>query len=550
MKFNYEAPRDFAPQTLRALAKAATQFEERAREGNTIADSVRAAVVYDTREAKSGGEGFSIRMLASLCCQRLRVVVVLETVSVLMQAVVVFALGVVLEELELGGTLPWLGEDYAVVAVPFALFLIGRCVEQLARHRRRRLSEQVALALRSRLFHRALVSGGPLPAAASRVVAALTKRCRLRLVAPVLGSALSVALLVAATSVAATAGVSLVVLATAVEVILKRRVPKWGQAVGKLRCRREELSCAFLSDLKCASATVKCFGWEAAVFQRLGRLRVEEQRLQDRASRSNTTLLAVRSAASIWACLASLALHWLVVRPPALWECFQALAACRLLAQQLQQVLRILLTARPTAAAALGGSVKSPRPVPKQGTPALYKTSRFAVAVEGMRFFWPNLEGPKEASSLPSPPKPAGLTASVKAQKAGNGLSLVDSVTDDASVAERAKRSTHGSAGFDVKVLSLQVKRGSHIALVGAAGSGKSTLLAGLVGGCQAELWGEDLEETGILLSGRCAYAPQQPAVLSGSSIRDNVVFGSTWDAHRYEQVLAMSTLSEETQSQ
>ena len=35
--------------------------------------------------------------------------------------------------------------------------------------------------------------------------------------APVLGSALSVALLVAATSVAATAGVSLVVLATAVE---------------------------------------------------------------------------------------------------------------------------------------------------------------------------------------------------------------------------------------------------------------------------------------------------------------------------------------------
>lgn len=542
MKFNHEAPRDFAPQTLRALAKAATQFEERAREGNRIADSVRAAV-YETREA----EGFSMRMLASLCCQRLRVVVVLETVSVLMQAVVVFVLGVVLEELELGGTLPWLGEDYAVVAVPFALFLIGRCVEQLARHRRRRLSEQVALALRSRLFHRALVCGGPLPlAAASRVVAALTKRCRLRLVAPVLGSALSVALLVAATSVAATAGASLVVLATAVEVILKRRVPKWVQAAGKLRCRREELSCAFLSDLQCASATVKCFGWEAAVFQRLGRLRVEEQRLQERASRSHATLLAVRTAATIWACLASLALHWLVVRPPTLWECFQALAACRLLAQQLQQVLRILLTAGPTAAAVFGGSVKSPRPVPKQGTPASYKTSRFAVAVEGMRFFWPNLEGSKEASSLPSPPKPAGLTASAKAQKAVNGLSLVDSVSDDASVAERAKRSTHGSAGFDVKVLSLQVKRGSHIALVGAAGSGKSTLLAGLVGGCQAELWGEDLEETGILLSGRCAYAPQKPAVLSGSSIRDNVVFGSTWDAHRYEQVLVMSTLSED----
>ena len=35
---------------------------------------------------------------------------------------------------------------------------------------------------------------------------------------------------------------------------------------------------------------MKCFGWEAAVFQRLGRLRVEEQRLQERASRSNATL--------------------------------------------------------------------------------------------------------------------------------------------------------------------------------------------------------------------------------------------------------------------
>ena len=76
--------------------------------------------------------------------------------------------------------------------------------------------------------------------------------------------------------------------------------------------------------------------------------------------------------------------------------------------------------------------------------------------------------------------------------------------------------------------------------------------LSSFLAGCQAELWGEDLEETGILLSGRqravpvlqgvlfqtllstrCAYAPQKPAVLSGSSIRDNVVFGSTWDAHR-----------------
>ncbi|CAE7720739.1 ABCC13, partial [Symbiodinium pilosum] len=102
---------------------------------------------------------------------------------------------------------------------------------------------------------------------------------------------------------------------------------------------------------------------------------------------------------------------------------------------------------------------------------------------------------------------------------AGNHLSLVESVSDDASVAERAKRTVQTSTGFDLKVLSLQVKRGSHIALIGAAGSGKSTLLAGLAGGCKAELWGEDMEETGVLISGRLAYTPQQSAILPGSSI-------------------------------
>ncbi|CAE7204206.1 cctS, partial [Symbiodinium natans] len=528
------APRDFAPRTLRALSKAAKQFGQ-----GQVADGVRAAVAAVCEGTCDGG--FSMRALSALCRQRLRLVVALETASVLLEALTVLVLGVVLQELELGDSLPWLGDfDHAALrAVPFALFIFGRCFEQLAHHRRRKLTEQVALALRSRLFQ-AASRGGPLPSPALKeAVEALTTRCRLRLVAPVLGGALSVAFLVTATSIAAAAGTSMLLLATALEVFLKRRVAKWEHATSKLRRRREALSDTFFFDMKCASATVKIFGWEQLAFGQLAELRSEERRLQDRTQRLQSTASAVQSVAGIWGCLASLALYWLVLGPPSLWRCFQALAACRLLGRQLQQGLGILLIAFPAAAATQ--ALKAPKLPPKQGTLASYKTSRLAVAVEGMRFFWQRGE-----AAPPSPPKPSGLTAAMKAKKVGNSLSLVDSVTDDASVAERAKRSVQASTGFDLKVLSLQVKRGSQVALVGAAGSGKSTLLAGLAGGCQSELWGEDMEENGILLSGRLAYAPQQPAILTGSSIRENVLFGSVWDTHRYEQVLATSTLSED----
>eukprot|EP00913_Durusdinium_trenchii_P026647 g25003.t1 len=133
-----------------------------------------------------------------------------------------------------------------------------------------------------------------------------------------------------------------------------------------------------------------------------------------------------------------------------------------------------------------------------------------------------------------------------KAEKGvSSGLDLVDSVSDDASVAERARRSTNTSNRFDLKVLSLQVKRGSHVALVGATGSGKSTLLAGLVGGCQCEHWGDD-REGGVSLSGRLAYAPQRPCVkLADCSIRENVLCGRSFDAQRYEQALTTALVEE-----
>ncbi|CAK9067109.1 unnamed protein product [Durusdinium trenchii] len=494
-----------------------------------------------------------------LCHDRLRRLVLWEVLAVFLQSLVVLSLGLVLQELEFG--LPtWLSllgeaaEHPAWRSVPFALLIVlARFLQQVAKHRRVKIVEQASSALCAFLFRRATTSGAAaacsvaeLLNAVPRLVEATAKGSRLQLAAPMLGLSLGFGLLLMTLGAMAPLLLLLQLLLLGLEVLLRKLTPRWKQEAMHLREQREAMSAAALAmEMGCASATVKLFAWESAVWARLQQLRKREKAALQRLQRLEVLASVARELGVFVPVAVALLLQWLVFGM-SLWACFQALAACRMTAQQLRRAQQVLLTKIPQVNACLEQELE--RTAPKQGDRSTYKSARYAVAIDSMRFFW---EEPQEVQALP--PKPNGNTAlqtvMQKAEKGvSSGLDLVDSVSDDASVAERARRSTNTSNRFDLKVLSLQVKRGSHVALVGATGSGKSTLLAGLVGGCRCEHWGDD-REGGVSLSGRLAYAPQRPCVkLADCSIRENVLCGRSFDAQRYEQALTTSTLAEDLQ--
>ncbi|KAJ8603637.1 hypothetical protein CTAYLR_007565 [Chrysophaeum taylorii] len=86
--------------------------------------------------------------------------------------------------------------------------------------------------------------------------------------------------------------------------------------------------------------------------------------------------------------------------------------------------------------------------------------------------------------------------------------------------------------------LDLDARRGDLVAVLGEVGSGKSTYLGGLLGNVEPL---DDRVE--VTISGAVVgLAPQEPCVLN-ATIRDNVTFGSPFDAARFELAIKASQL-------
>uniref|UniRef100_A0A1I7V7F0 Multidrug resistance-associated protein 1 n=1 Tax=Loa loa TaxID=7209 RepID=A0A1I7V7F0_LOALO len=78
--------------------------------------------------------------------------------------------------------------------------------------------------------------------------------------------------------------------------------------------------------------------------------------------------------------------------------------------------------------------------------------------------------------------------------------------------------------------ISLKIKKGELVAIVGKVGSGKSSLLSAILG----EM---DKLSGSMDVVGSIAYAPQQPWI-QNLSLMDNILFGTPFDRQRYETVL------------
>lgn len=91
-----------------------------------------------------------------------------------------------------------------------------------------------------------------------------------------------------------------------------------------------------------------------------------------------------------------------------------------------------------------------------------------------------------------------------------------------------------------LKNVSLEVKPGRLLAVVGAVGSGKSSLLSALLGemhNCKGS----------INMKGSVAYVPQQ-AWIQNATLRDNILFGSEYDEAKYEKVVDACALKPDLQ--
>eukprot|EP01130_Rhizamoeba_saxonica_P012730 TRINITY_DN5400_c0_g1_i3.p1 TRINITY_DN5400_c0_g1~~TRINITY_DN5400_c0_g1_i3.p1 ORF type:complete len:1259 (-),score=257.85 TRINITY_DN5400_c0_g1_i3:635-4294(-) len=83
---------------------------------------------------------------------------------------------------------------------------------------------------------------------------------------------------------------------------------------------------------------------------------------------------------------------------------------------------------------------------------------------------------------------------------------------------------------FELSNLSMKVKQGDLIAVIGSVGSGKSSLLSSIIGD-MPKIDGQ------VKVSGSLAYAPQQ-AWMKNATLEENIRFGLPMDRRRYEETI------------
>lgn len=149
------------------------------------------------------------------------------------------------------------------------------------------------------------------------------------------------------------------------------------------------------------------------------------------------------------------------------------------------------------------------------------------------------------AASIPSPSGSAEQDATVAASQMPDGSASSSSSSAAAAAASASVAAAAASAADHrqgLRSLTLSIKPGSLIGVVGSIGSYKSSLLAALLG---------EMTQTagGSLVSGSVAYASQQSWIFA-ASIRDNILFGREFDARRYAKTLRACQLVEDIKMQ
>ncbi|KAF1329531.1 Abc transporter c family member 2, partial [Globisporangium splendens] len=108
--------------------------------------------------------------------------------------------------------------------------------------------------------------------------------------------------------------------------------------------------------------------------------------------------------------------------------------------------------------------------------------------------------------------------------------------TDDHKVDIKKTMLEPDNHGFRLEGVNLEVDAGSLVMIVGKVGSGKSSLLNALLGEMIAI-------DGNVAIDGEISYVSQE-SWIRNSSVKDNILFESEFDADRYEKVLEATQLA------
>lgn len=128
-------------------------------------------------------------------------------------------------------------------------------------------------------------------------------------------------------------------------------------------------------------------------------------------------------------------------------------------------------------------------------------------------------------------------------------VSNIDGHADDMLVnIDHVDFSWQEGGGLTLRDIAFTLQRGELVCIVGAVGSGKTSLLNALMGELEKEASSCDsktLNESLFVHSQSLSYCSQKPWIVSGS-IQDNILFGSPYDEHWYQVVIAACCLDED----
>ena len=127
----------------------------------------------------------------------------------------------------------------------------------------------------------------------------------------------------------------------------------------------------------------------------------------------------------------------------------------------------------------------------------------------------------------------------IKRQDAAEGkISPAVELEKEELLNEADKSASCDSSRFCLNNISLLVSKGSFAAIVGFVGSGKSSILNAILG---------EMEKTTgeANVDGSIAYVGQQ-AWIQNTTLKENILFGSTYDERRYRQVIEACALKED----